>query len=100
MDDLIYREEFFLAFASQCNRLELPFTEYDLDSAFEKAQIEWAEDIMIATADFILKWYEEIITIQAAFWENGHIQVDTHVCNLYRDWLVNNYLSELDASIS
>ena len=93
VDDLIDREEFFLAFASQCK--ELPFTEYDLDSAFEKAQTEWAEDIMIATADFILKWYEEDITTQVAFWDNGHIQVDTHVC-IYRDWLMNNYLSELD----
>ena len=53
---------------------------------------------MIATADFILKWYEEDITTQVAFWtmDNGHIQVDTHVCKLYRDWLMNNYLSELD----
>ena len=67
------REEFFLAFAS----LELPFTEYNLDSV--QAQTEWAEDIMIATADFILKWYEEDITTQVAFWHNGHIQVDTHV---------------------
>ena len=47
-DDLIDRKDFFLAFASQCNRLELPFNEYDMDSAFEKAQTEWAED-MIAT---------------------------------------------------
>ena len=46
MDDLIDRKEFFLSFASQCE--ELPFTEYELDSAFEKAQTEWAEDIMIA----------------------------------------------------
>ena len=38
VDDLIDREKFCLAFASQCNRLELPFTEYDLDSALEKAQ--------------------------------------------------------------
>ena len=50
------REDFFLAFASQCN--ELPFTEYDLDSASKKAQTEWTEDIMVATADFNLKWYD------------------------------------------
>ena len=62
--------------------MELPFTEYDLDRAFEKAQTKWAENIMIATADFILKWYEEDITTQVAFWDNGHIQVDTHVCKL------------------
>ena len=37
VDDLIDREEFFPAFASQCNRLELPFPEYDLDSAFAKS---------------------------------------------------------------
>ena len=40
--------------------MEVPFTEYNLDSAFEKAQTELAEDIMIPTADFILKWYEEL----------------------------------------
>ena len=95
VDDLIDREELFLAFASQCNRLEIPFIEYDLDSAFEKAQTEWAENI-ITTADFILMWYEEDITTQVAFWDNGHNQVDTHVCKLYRDWLMNSYLSELD----
>ena len=37
--DLIDQEEFFLAFASQCE--ELPFTEYDPYSAFKKAQTEW-----------------------------------------------------------
>ena len=63
------REEFFLAFAS----LELPFTEYNLDSV--QAQTEWAEDIMIATADFILKKK----TSQLKLLNNGHIQVDTHV---------------------
>ena len=62
----------------------------------QKAQTEWAEDIMVATADFILKWCEEDITTQVALWDNGHIQVDTHVCKLYRDWLTNNYLSKLD----
>ena len=41
------------------------------------------------------------ITTQVCFFgDNGHIQVDTHVCKLYRDWLMNNYLSELDACIS
>ena len=56
-------------------------------------ETEWTEDIRIATADFILKWYDEGITTQVAFWDNGHIQVDTHVC---KDWLMNNNLSEVD----
>ena len=48
------REEFFLAFSSECRELDLPFAEYDLDSAFVKAQTEWAEGLMVATADQIV----------------------------------------------
>ena len=38
-----------------CKELDLPLKQYDLDSAFQKAQTEWAEEIMVATADYILK---------------------------------------------
>ena len=90
------REEFFLAFSSECRELDLPFAEYDLDSAFVKAQTEWAEDLMVATADQIVKWFEdEDIPSQVAFWDNGHICVDTTLCVKYRDWSMMNYLSEL-----
>ena len=42
--------------------------ELDLTSAFVKAQKEWAQEIMLQTAEFILKWNEdEIITSQVAF---------------------------------
>ena len=96
VDNLIDRDEFFLSFSSHCKQLDLPFTQYDLDSAFEKAQTEWAGEIMVATADFLLKWNEDLdILTQVACWINGHIHVDTNVCTLYRDWLMNNHLSEL-----
>ena len=95
VDDPIDREEFFLVFASQCRELDLPFAEYDLDSAFVKAQTEWAEDLMVATADLIVKWYEdEDIPSQVTFWDNGHICVDTTLCVKYRDWSMMNYLSD------
>ena len=83
-------------FSRDCKELDLPFKQYDLDSAFEKAQTEWAGEIMVATADYLLKWNEnEIITTQVAFWKNGQIHVNTNVCKVYRDWLMDNHLSEL-----
>ena len=91
VDELIDRDEFFLSFAAECKEMDLPYTKYDLDSAFIKAQTEWAEDLMVATADYILKWFEhEVISTQVAFWDDGHICVDTTVCKRYRDWLIGN----------
>jgi len=96
VDKEIDRKEFLSSFSSVCKQLDLPFKEYDLDSAFEKAQTEWAEEIMVATADQLLKWNEdEIIKTQVAFWKNGQIHVHTNVCKVYRDWLMVNYMSEL-----
>ena len=101
VDQLIDRDEFFLSFAVHCKELDLPFMELDLDSAFIKAQAEWAEDIMISTANFILKWNEDVMLYsQVAFWEDGHIIVDTTKCTTYRDWLINNYLCELTNELS
>ena len=96
VDQWINRDDFFLSFSSECRELDLPFAEYDLDSAFVKPQTEWAEDLMVATADQIVKWFEdEDIPSQVAFWDNGHICVDTTLCVKYRDWSMMNYLSEL-----
>ena len=51
---------------------------------------------MVATADQIVKWFEdEDIPSQVAFWDNGHICVDTALCVKYRDWSMMNYLFEL-----
>lgn len=97
VNDLINRDEFYLAFSSECQELDLPFPDYDLDSAFIKAQTEWAEEIMVATADYIVKWEEdEDISEQVAFWKNGRIQVDTNLCKHYGDWLKNNYVAQMD----
>ena len=96
VDNLIDREEFLLSFAWECQQLNLPFEEYDLEYAFIKAQTEWAAEIMTATADFILKWNEdEEITSQVACWKNGQIHVDTNMCKRYRNWLMDNYLCDL-----
>ena len=91
VEKLIDRDDFFLSFTIHCKELDLPFMEFDLTSAFVKAQREWAQDIMIQTADLILKWYEnEIITSQVAFWEDGQINVDSVKCKNYKDWLLHN----------
>jgi len=96
VDKEIDRDEFFSLFSRECKELNLPYKQYDLDNAFEKAQTEWAEEIMVATADQLLKWNEdEIIKTQVAFWKNGPIHVHTNVCKVYRDWLMVNYMSEL-----
>ena len=97
VDDLINRDEFYLSFSSECQELDLPFPDYDLDSAFIKAQTEWAEEIMVATADYIVKWYEDDIIIdQVASWKNGRIEVNTDLCKNYGDWLKNNYVPQIN----
>ena len=54
---------------------------------------------MVATADYILKWHEdEMILAQVASWNKGQIQVDTNLCKRYGNWLMNNYLSDMDWS--
>ena len=91
VDQLIDRDDFFRLFASHCKELDLPFMELNLTSAFVKAQMEWAQDIMLQTADYILKWNEdEIITSQVAFWKDGQIRVDTMKCRQYEEWLLHN----------
>ena len=91
MDHLIDPDDFFRLFAAHCKELDLPFMEFNLTSAFVKAQMEWAQDIMLQTADYILKWNEdEIIASQVAFWKDGQISVDTMKCRKYKDWLLHN----------
>ena len=81
VDQLIDRDDFFRLFASHCKELDLPFTELNLTNAFVMAQREWAQDIMLQTAYYILRLNEdEIITSQVAFWEDGKISVDTLKC--------------------
>ena len=100
VDQLIDRDEFCLAFAAHCKQLDLPFMDFDLDNAFIKAQAEWAEEIMVSTANFILHWNEDGVTSQVAFWEDGNIIVDTTKCSKYKDWLINNYLCDLTNDLS
>ncbi len=101
VDGLIDRDELFRSFSKECKELDLPFMEYDIATACIKAQNEWAEDFMVATADWMLKANEdEIIRTQAAFWDNGHIRVDTTACKNYRDWLIDNDLSNLVNNIT
>lgn len=88
LDNVIERDQFFVSFSMDCEQLNLPAEEYDMDAAFHKAQSEWAQELMVSTANYILKWNEDKhITTQVASWQNGQICVDTSVCNKYRDWL-------------
>ena len=91
VDQLIDRGDFFRLLASHCKELDLPFMELNLTNAFVMAQREWAQDIMLQTADYILRWNEdEIITSQVGFKKDGTISVDTIKCKKYKDWLSHN----------
>lgn len=96
VDGLVDRDEFYLAFSSECQELDLPFPNYDLNSAFIKAQTEWAQELMTATADYIVKWEEDDeIKDQVAFWKNDRIEVDTNLAKKYGEWLKNNYVPQI-----
>ena len=61
----------------------------------------WACDLMLQTANFILRWNEDVaILSQAAFREDGNIIVDTTKCEKYKEWLINNYLCDLTNDMS
>lgn len=97
LNDVIDRETFFRFFSQECQELNLSAEEYDLDSAFLKAQNEWAVELMVATADFILKWNEnKVISTPVASWQHGHICVDQNVCTQYRDRLFDDYNRDMN----
>lgn len=83
--DVIDRDDISTIFTMECQEVGLPVEEYDLDSAFLKAQNEWAQELMVATANCILRWNEnKVITTPVACWHNGRIFVDIIVCDRYR----------------
>ena len=64
--------------------LELPFEDYYIEEAFEKAKKEWGGELMILVADMILKWYDDDIpTAKIVTTEKGRIQVDISIGRLY-----------------
>ena len=83
--DMIDRAELWLSFTSECFELELSFEDYAIEEAFEKAKKEWSEELMILVADMILKWYDDDIptTAKIVTMEDGRIQVDIAICQLY-----------------
>ena len=53
---LIDRDEFYSFFSSECAKLiSLPYENYHMETAFEKANKEWAMELMVLVADRILK---------------------------------------------
>ena len=80
---LINKEQFKNMFKRSCEELNLPHGTYDMDEAFHKANGEWAEELMLATADQILKWYDDNIPLKAegvVKFKNGRIVVNTNIC--------------------
>ncbi len=86
--DMIDRAEFWLGFTSECCELNLPYEDYDIEEAFEKARKEWKEELMLQVADKNLKWYDDDIPPKAKVVTivNGRIQVDTSICRLYASY--------------
>ena len=83
--DMMNRAEFWLSFTSECFQFELPFEEYDIEGAFDKARKEWKEELMILVADMMLKWYDDDIPTTATIvtMEDGCIQVNSAICRVY-----------------
>ncbi len=89
LNDVINRETFSQLFSLECQELNLSADEYDLNSAFLKAQNEWAVELMVTTAEYILKWNEDrVISTPVATWHHGQICVDQNICTKYRDCFI------------
>lgn len=96
LKDVIDRESFDMLFSHECQKKNLPAGEYDLDSAFSKAQKEWSVELMVATAEHILQRIEDkTFSKPIAFWHEGLICVDRNVCVKYSDLLYDDYIREM-----
>ena len=88
----IDRTQFTATIISECQELDLPYNTYNLDEAFNKAQNEWADELIIATATYILKWYVEVdedlyLPDEVVELTNGHILVKDNLGHMIKDYL-------------
>ena len=83
--NLIDRDKFYSLFSSACAELALPYENYNMETAFENANKEWATELMVLVADRILKLYDDDIPLDATIvtQENETILIDLSVCRLY-----------------
>ena len=80
---LIDRDEFYSLFSSECAKLALPYENYDMETAFEKANKEWAMELMVLVVDRILKWSDDIpLDATIVTQENETILIDLSACRL------------------
>ena len=58
---MIDHAEFWLSFSSKSFELKLPFENYAIEEAFEKAKKEWGGELMILVADMLLMtaWWQQ-----------------------------------------
>ena len=68
------------AFLAHCDRLSLPGEKCDLDAAVKKVQTVWKEELLVATADMIVREHYNLpISVTVVRFEDGKLQVNEDV---------------------
>ena len=68
------------AFLTHCYRLSLPGEKCDLDAAVEKAHTIWKEELLVATADMIVREHYKLpLSVTVVRWKDGQLQVNEDV---------------------
>ena len=68
------------AFLAHCDRLSLPGEKCDLDAAVKKAHTVWKEELLVATADMIVREHYKLpLSVTVVRFEDGKLQVNENV---------------------
>ena len=68
------------AFLAHCDRLSLPGEKCDLDAAVKKVHTVWKEELLVATADMIVREHYNLpISVTVVRYQDGRVEVDKDV---------------------
>ena len=72
----------FDSFSKECKQLYSPSVTDKIQAAFEKANKEWSTELMLAIADWIIKWYDDDVAETATIvtMEHLRIKLDATLC--------------------
>ena len=74
------------AFLTHCYRLSLPGEKCDVDAAIKKAHTIWKEELLVATADMIVREHHNLpLSVTVVRWKDGQLDFNMDVIAEYQD---------------